>query len=185
MKLQVLKRSADRKGETNHLRRTGYIPAIVYHQGRPSENIAVEAAAFQAVMRGVLPGRLSTTRFILVEGEKERQVVVKEIQYHVATYEVLHLDFEELHENAKINIKVPIECAGTMDCVGIRLGGALRQVIRYLLVSGFPKDLPDVLELDVRAMNLHDSKRLSELQIPAGVKPLMNLNEVAVVMVKR
>jgi large subunit ribosomal protein L25 len=185
MKLQILKRSAESKGETNALRREGYIPAIIYHRGKPGENISVNKEEFQAAMRTILPGRLSTTQFTLIQGGKERKVIVKEIQYHVTTYDILHLDFEELHEDVKVSIKVPIECTGIMDCVGIRLGGALRQVIRYLRVRCLPKDIPAVLELDVRNMSLHDSKRLSELQIPSTIQPLMNMQTVAIVIVKR
>jgi large subunit ribosomal protein L25 len=132
------------------------------------------------------PGRLSTTKFTLVDEKgQEKKCIVKEIQYHITTYEVIHLDFEELLDDVKVNVNIPIECVGVTDCQGIKLGGVLRQVIRSLRVECFPKDMPESFELDIRALALNDSKRLKDLNIAETVRPLADLNEVAVVIAKR
>lgn len=186
MKLKLLKRSAESKGEVARLRREGNIPAVIYVQGKAGETIAVNNTEFLGHLRQVQQGRLSTTVFSLeADKGKARRAIIKEIQYHPTTYAVLHIDFEELHDNVPVKVKVPIECTGIVDCVGMKLGGMLRQVIRALRVSCLPKDLPSVIEVDIRNMGVNESKRLSELAIPAKVKPLVDLNEVALVIVKR
>ncbi|MBA3957219.1 MAG: 50S ribosomal protein L25/general stress protein Ctc [Parachlamydiaceae bacterium] len=186
MKLQMSKRSAARKSESKAIRRAGNIPAILYTQGKPGETVAVPNGEFQSLLRQVQPGRLSTTVFTLIdENGKERRAIIKEIQYEPTTYKVSHLDFEELHKDVKINLNIPIECTGVAECAGIKLGGVLRQVIRSLRVRCLPKDMPAVFELDIRNMANRESKRLSDLAIPKEVSPLANMNEVAVVIVKR
>lgn len=186
MKLQMSKRAASKKSESNQLRREGKIPAIIYVQGQSAEPIAVHKNELASAMRQVQPGRLPTSVFTLsTEGGKARRVLIKDIQYHPTTYEVIHLDFEELHDNIKVNVNVPIECVGSADCPGVKLGGVLRQVIRYLRVRCLPKDIPHAFEMDVRTMEPRESRRLSDLPLPKNVRPLADLNEVAAVIVKR
>lgn len=186
MKLQTLKRAADKKSELKKLRREGLIPSVLYVKDKSGETLAVKAGEFNAFMRQVKPGHLPTTVFTLVdEAGHERRVLVKEIQYAITTYDVTHLDFEELVKDHKINAKVPIECIGQADCIGIKLGGVLRQVIRHVRVRCLPKDLPSYFELDIRELGIKQTKRLADLQIPGAVRPLVDLNEVVAVIVKR
>src|SRR5262245_14601382 len=130
MKLQMKKRSAARKSESLRLRREGRIPAVIYVRGKNGENVSIPMEEFTAHIRHIQSGRLPTTVFKLVdENGKERPSIVKEIQYNPVNYEVIHLDFEELHKKQKINVKVPIELTGVVDCIGVKLGGTLRPVL--------------------------------------------------------
>lgn len=185
MKLQISKRSADKKGDTKKLRREGFIPAVIYLRGKEGENVALRSSEFSSLLRLVQPGRLSTQVFTLDHNGKERRAILKEIQYHPTTYNVIHLDFEELHDNLPVNVKVPIECTGVVDCIGVKLGGVLRQVIRHLRVRCLPKDIPTVFQLDVKNLGQRETRRLKDLEIPKTIRPLADLNEVAVVIVKR
>ncbi|CUI17186.1 50S ribosomal protein L25 [Candidatus Protochlamydia naegleriophila] len=186
MKLQTVSRTGNSKSEVNSLRREGMIPAVLYVRGKAGETLAVKSSEFGAYLRQVKSGHLPTTVFTLVDDKgHERRVLVKDIQYTITTYEVMHLDFEELLEEHKINVKVPIECTGTVDCVGIKLGGVLRQVIRHVRVRCLPKDMPTFFELNVKELGLKQSKRLSDIAIPETVRPLVDLNEVVAVIVKR
>ncbi len=185
MKLDLVTRDL-KKSETKRLRREGHIPACVYHNGKNAESVAVNEADFSALLRSVLPGRLSTTIFTLVDKNgKQRKAILKEIQYVPTTYKVRHLDFEELNDNVPVKVKVPIEYTGAADCVGIKLGGVPRLVIRHLRVSCLPKDIPTVFTLDIRSLQIADSKRLSDLEIPKTVRPLAVLKEVALVIAKK
>lgn len=186
MKLKVWKRAAEKKGELNKMRREGNIPAVIYKRGETAENIAINSAEFSAFLRKVTPGRLSTTSLTLVDEKgKERHMLVKDIQYNITTYDVIHLDFEELHANMPINIKVPIECTGVAECIGVKLGGFLRQVIRYVKVRCLPKDIPSAFVVDVKDLGQAQSRRLKDIGIPQTIRPLADLNEVAVVVAKR
>ena len=186
MKLNTVPREAKKKSEVNRLRREGFIPAVLYVKGKEGKTFAVKSNEFSAHLRGVRSGHLPTTIFQLVDSNgKESKAIIKDIQYNITTYDVTHLDFEELLANEKVNVKVPIECVGAAECLGIKLGGVLRQVIRHIRVNCFPKDIPTYFELDVKELGLKQSKRLSDLTIPQSVRPLGNLNEVAAVIVKR
>lgn len=186
MKLKVSKRTAGSKREIKAIRRENNIPAIIYGCGKAGHTLTVNGAEFAGLLRQVEPGRLSTKVFELhTEDGKVHRVILKDIQYNPTNYAVIHLDFEELLDDVKVNVKVPIECTGIVECGGIKLGGVLRQVIRYLRVRCLPKDMPAFFQIDIREMGMADVKRLSDLTIPETVRPLADLHEVAVVIVKR
>jgi large subunit ribosomal protein L25 len=184
MKLKTQKRSAE--GNIKALRREGFIPAVFYSKSRESENVSVSKAEFDAFMRQLKPGRLSTTRLTLTgEDGKERHAIIKDIQYEVTTYNVIHLDFEELVKDAKVRVNVPIECIGMADCAGIKLGGVLRQVIRSLRIECMPKDMPEFFNLNVSNLSMRESLRLRDITLPEGIRAVADVNEVVAVIVKR
>ena len=186
MQLRVSYRTGERKSEAKRLRREKKIPAVIYSNGKPGEMIAIEAVEFQKLLNHIKKGHLSTTKIVLAdENGKERSVIVKDIQYNIITYDIIHLDFEELHDNITVNVNVPIECTGVADCQGVKLGGVLRLVIRQMRVNCLPKDIPASFKVDVTSMVLNDAKRLSDFNIPNTVRPLMKLNQVAIAIVKR
>lgn len=186
MKLKISERSTEKKREPKRIRRDGGIPAVVYKRGNISQNIIIDEAELSAVLRQIKPGHLATTIFSLVDEKGHtHKAIIKDIQYQVTTYRVSHLDFEELVDGVQINVKVPIECVGVVDCVGVKLGGILRQVNRHVKVRCLPKDLPSSFELDVKELGVGQYKKLSDLAIPQTIRPLADLNEVVVVIAKR
>ncbi len=186
MDLKVTKRAAARKSESKQARVNGQIPSVVYSKGESGEAVFVDTRAFQGALAQTKKGRLPTVVFTLVaEDGSQRRAVVKDIQYHVTTYDIIHLDFQEVHDDVEVNVNIPIECKGVADCVGIKHGGVLRQVIRHIKVRCLPSNIPDFFEINVAELEMKQTRRLSDLAIPSSVRPLANLNEVAVVIAKR
>lgn len=186
MKLNIKKRAAQRKCEARQLRREGFIPAILYVRGQSSDNMTVAGNEFNGLLRQTPSGRLSTSVFELAdESGKIKKAIIKEITYDPVTYNVIHLDFEELHNDVKINVNVPIECIGTADCAGVKQGGVVRQVIRTLRIRCLPGDMPKYFQLDVKNLGLWEVKRLADIELSPAIRPLADLNEVAVTIAKR
>lgn len=185
MKLSVFERTTQKKGELNELRRKGSIPAVFYSKGHTPRNLSLSNEEFQALLRNMKAGMLSTSIFELTEGKKKHRAIIKEVQYHPATYAVEHIDFVEVHENVPVTVNVPILVLGTADCAGVKLGGMMRQIIRTLPVTCLPKDIPHELTIDITELNIAQKKRLSDVTIPANVKPLAKMSEVVVVIAKK
>lgn len=185
MNLTAKKRAGESKGAVKQARRDGKIPAIFYAAGKPGVAVEVDRSEFEAAMRTIKKNHLSTTVFTLEIEGKQTKAIVKEVQYDRVTYDVIHLDFEGLEEARPIELNVPIEFSGVADCVGIKLGGNLRQVIRSVKVKCLPKDIPSEFVLDVREMKMKQSKKLSDLAMPSGVSPVTKADEVVVVIAKR
>jgi large subunit ribosomal protein L25 len=185
MKLTVKERAIGEKSKVKEIRRDGDIPAILYAAGQAGETILVGGVEFGAAMRSVKPGMLPTTVFELAMNKKMIKAIIKDIQYHPTTYKVLHLDFQDLSGDSPIIVKVPVECVGMADCMGIKLGGFLRQVLRYVKVQCLPKDMPNAFTLDVKELGFRQSKRLRDLELPKGVRLVGNEDDVIAVIAKR
>jgi len=185
MKLKALQREKNSKCDVKRIRREGKVPAILYSNGKDAESILIDKVAFDTVLREIKQGCLSTTIFLLDLNGKERKAIVKDIQYNLTNYQVIHLDFEELKKDLPVQLKIPIFFTGVAECVGVKLGGFLRQVIRSIKVECLPEKIPSEFLVDVAALGMRQTRRLRDLVLPSGVKPLASLDEVLVVVAKR
>ena len=185
MKVKISKRAGEKKSELSQLRHQKHVPGVIYGKGREVETVAVDGAEFSAALRHMKKGHLPTTIFELDLDGKVIKAIAKDIQYHPVTYRLLHVDFVELQEKQPVNVSVPVEYIGVADCAGIKLGGFLRQVIRHVRVRCLPKDIPTQFNLDITEMGIGNSKRVSDIDMPAGVKPLVGTKDVVVTIAKR
>ncbi|HPE85366.1 MAG TPA: 50S ribosomal protein L25/general stress protein Ctc [Chlamydiales bacterium] len=185
MKVKISKRAGEKKSELSQLRHKKHVPGVIYGKGRPSETITVDGEDFDTALRQMKKGHLSTTLFELDLDGKVIKAIAKDIQYHPVTYRILHVDFVELQENQPVNVNIPVDFIGVADCVGIKLGGFLRQVIRHVRVRCLPKDIPSQFELDVSQMGIKQSKRVSDIAMPAAVRSLIGEKNVVVTIAKR
>jgi large subunit ribosomal protein L25 len=185
MKLAVKQRVGEKKKDVKEIRREGNIPAIIYSSKGQPEKLIVSGAEFNTILRKMKPGQLPTTVFVLSDGKKDRRAIIKDIQYRLTTYNVSHIDFEELIDNIPVCVKVPVNCIGIADCMGIKLGGFLRQVIRHVKVECLPKNIPSEFLIDVKDLGIRQSRRLKDLAMPNEVRLLASPEEVVVVIAKR
>jgi len=184
MMLTVSKRTSATKSAINTIRREGDIPAVIYGLGQAVEKITVKGVEFQAILRKLPKGQLATSVFDLHLEGKMKKALIKDIQYHVTSYNVDHVDFLLLSDDQTVVVNVPIQILGIAECPGIKLGGTFRQVIRTLKVCCLPKDIPSEFVIDISDLNISQSKRLSDIAMPSGVRAMSMLNEVAVVIAK-
>lgn len=185
MKLTAQTRKDEKKSEIKLMRREGNIPAVIYSPGAEARKISVNTEEFEGVLRKLKAGMLSTTVFTLDLDKKMVKVIVKDIQYNLTSYKVIHLDFEELNDNVPIRVNVPVNCVGMADCVGIKAGGFFNQVTRTIKVKCLPKDLPAQFEVDIRPLALGQSRKLKDIEIPKGVTPLAKAEKVLVSIATR
>jgi large subunit ribosomal protein L25 len=170
MKLAVKKREAGKK--INQLRREGFIPAILYGKNHKGQPVSVKKEEFQTVLRNMQPGVLATTIFELHGEDKNHRVLVKEVQYQPATYDIEHIDFAMIDDSHQVTVKVPIQLAGVADCAGVKLGGFIRQVLRTIEVRCLPSHLPKELVVDVKDLNIGQIVTITDLKLSSHVVPV-------------
>ncbi|SPN74057.1 General stress protein CTC,50S ribosomal protein L25/general stress protein Ctc,ribosomal protein L25, Ctc-form,Ribosomal L25p family [Chlamydia serpentis] len=185
MELIVTSRKTGKKSFLKKIRQQGGIPAVLYSGGKSLANITVDALVFKKFLSNLESGALSSTVFSLSYEGRKIKALVKDIQYQITTYDVIHLDFEELIEDRSVKLNIPIRCINAVDCIGVKLGGSLRQIIRSVRVVCKPKDIVPFLELDVQAVGLSQTRKLSDIKIPSGIEPITPLKEVAITVSRR
>src|SRR5262249_17398772 len=81
---------------------------------------------------------------------------------------VLHVDFHAVSADEVIHSEVPLEPVGIANGVK-NMGGLLEQSLRSLAIECLPRDLPDVIKVDVSALDIGNSIHVREIQLPSGV----------------
>jgi large subunit ribosomal protein L25 len=164
-------RTAIRRGPVNQLRKAGKVPAVIY--GRQTQPQALELGGKE--LETVLTH--SATENILVDlaipGDQrpKRLALVQEVQHHPLSGKVLHVDFHEVAETEKVTVTIPVESTG--EPVGVKVsGGVLEHVLFKIKVRALPKDLPEVLVVDVSSLDLGHAIHIGEIVPPAGVEVL-------------
>ena len=184
MKLTVSKRTGETKNKLTQLRRSGNIPAVLYSKGRASEKISVKGSEFEAVLRKLPKGYLPTTIFDLEKEGETCKAVVKEVQYHPTTYQVLHLDFLVLEPKVAVEVKVPLQWMGEADCVGVKLGGFIRPVKRHVKVRCLPENIPSDFKIDIQSLEIGQAKRVFDIE-PGQTDVLAKPKEILVTIAKK
>ena len=186
MKLAITPRTSETKREAKRLRLNKKIPAVLYHRGKESAPIAIDKLEFEALMRSVPKGQLSTVVFALNDQEgKELHAVIKEVQYNKTTYEVEHLDFAKVDSQSRINVNIPVVLANVVDCVGVKMGGQIRQLVRQIKVNCPGDKIPTAFVIDVKDMNVEEIKKIKDLDVAKDLRPIISPNEVIVMIAKK
>ena len=166
--LSAAERNSEGKSSNRNLRRSGFIPGVVY--GGKEEPKKISIMEKDIVKASEVAGFATQVLRISIEG-KEVDVVVKEIQRHPATARVLHADFMRVDPDSKITLVVPIRTLNDENCVGVKAsGGQVNHLINDVEISCLASNLPEQLEIDVLELDIGDTVSLSEIKLPEGVE---------------
>jgi len=97
-----------------------------------------------------------------IEGE-ESQAILQEVQFHPVSEIILHADFLRISEDRKVKMNIPIRLVG--EAPGVSKGGALVRKRAALKVYGFPKDMPDHIDVDVSALDFHHAVKVGDMKM--------------------
>ena len=166
--LVASERQSEGKSANRNLRRSGYIPGVLY--GGKEEPKKISIMEKDIVKATEIAGFATQILQINIEG-KDVDVVVKEIQRHPATSRVLHADFMRVDPDSKITLVVPIRTLNDESCIGVKVsGGQVNHLINDIEISCLASNLPEYLEIDVQEMDVGDTVSLSEIKLPEGVE---------------
>jgi len=161
-----------------HLRRKGLTPAVAY--GHRFEPICLSVNAKDLFHLIAHHGARNLIDLIIKDnGEVTREtVLVKEIQRHPVTQQVLAVDFQRVSLTEKVTTTVPIVLVG--EAAGVKMGGILEQQIHEVDVECLPLDLPEEINVDITHLRLGDSLSVREIPEIRGVSILADPDEVVV-----
>jgi large subunit ribosomal protein L25 len=99
---------------------------------------------------------------INIEGE-ESQAILQEVQFHPVSEIILHADFLKISEERKIKMNIPTRLVG--QAPGVAKGGSLIRKKSSLKVYGFPKDMPDHIDVDVSSLDFHHAIKVGDMKL--------------------
>lgn len=158
-KIEVEKRElSSKKSFVKELRSNGHIPGVYYsHDSK-------ESIPFMVTLKNLREALKSDSQVYKINvGGKSRDVIMKTIQYHPITEQILHIDLYGVKMDAKVTVKIPIMIIG--QSIGVKEGGVLNQSMTELDVACLPANIPQEIEVDISNLNLGDTIRIEDINL--------------------
>ena len=170
IKLSAQTRQAVGRNSVKKTRAQGLVPAVVYGATQAALNLQLPARQISEALAHAA-GEQMLVDLEIQDGGKvsSRLALIQEVQHDPVRRTVLHVDFHAVNENEKLHAHVAVEAHG--EAVGVKThGGLLVMLLHSVEVECLPKDLPDLIRVDVSNLNIDDAIHLRDLQLPAGVQ---------------
>ena len=155
--LNIKERKTIRGRTSRNLRKEGMIPANFYYKGEENKNISVEKNSFLKLLR-------AGHRIFEVEMDGgEQYVMVKELQYHPVTDDIIHIDLLRVRRDEKMTISVQLVLEGTPE--GVKEGGIMAQNLSTIEISCLPADVPEQVIVDVTSLELQGNLYVEDIVV--------------------
>ena len=154
-------RTAVGKHPVRELRTQGYIPAVVYGDGKDPESVQVGEYDLVNHMRH------HHRVFQLDVAGKQQSILLQDVQWDVLTDRVTHVDFKRIDLTKPISVLVEVMFLG--HPVGIAKGGRLIKDHPEVRVKCLPMEIPESLEVNVASLDIDDKIVAKTVVLPKGV----------------
>ena len=169
-------RTGTGKGAARQARREGYVPGIVYGDGKEPTPINLN---YNYLLKRLRQGRFLQTLFNLkVDGGEEVHVICRAVQRDVVKDLPTHVDFMRIHDESRINLFIHVTFENHDAAPGIKRGGTLTVVRAEVELEVLAGDIPDHITVDLTGKQIGDVIHIEDVTLPAGAKPTIARNFV-------
>ena len=166
--LNVTPRAQTGRSASRRLRKANRVPAILYGKHTSPESLSVEGPEFIRLLK-VLSGRSVLISLARADKGDKALSFLQEVQRDPITDKYLHIDFQEVKADEKFEIRVPVHAVG--ESFGVKnQSGVLEMNAHQLRIRVLPKDLPEVIEVDVTELKVGETIKVSSLKPIPGVE---------------
>jgi large subunit ribosomal protein L25 len=162
------------KKDAKAVRKEGRVPCVIYGSGE-QHHFSVKHVDMEKLIYTPNVYMINLD----IEGKAVKSII-QDIQYHPVTDRIVHVDFIELADDKKVKMNIPVNLVGRAP--GVLNGGKLQQIYRKLKVVGYPKDMPDTIEVDINALKIGMAVRVRDISVD-GIE-LLNAPSAVVCSVK-
>lgn len=157
------------KGAARAVRREGRTPAVIYGSKEPPLAITVDHADIRTK---IYHGHFLTTLYdIDIDGKKHR-VIPRDYQLDPVRDFPIHVDFMRLSAGSMVRVNVPVHVLNVEQSPGVKRGGAVNIVTHSIPLRCPPDRIPQSIEVDLAGLEINNSRHLSDVKLPEGVKPI-------------
>ncbi len=155
-------RTVTGKKSAREIRKAGAVPCNLYGEAKGENGlpVAYSFTVTQAELRKLVYTPEIYSVNLNIDG-KECKAVMRELQFHPVTDQLLHVDFYEINETKPIVMEVPIKLNGLAE--GVKAGGKLSASVRNLKVRAVYTAIPEKLDIDVTHLGLGKTIKVAEL----------------------
>ncbi len=172
--LEIQHREELGKSKVKDLREKGFIPAVIYAEGKKSQSIKVShRQLWQLIHQHRLESMVINLKMQDDKKQKSMPCLIKEIQHDPVKGDIIHVDFNEISLTKVIRVNVPVVAKG--EPIGVKQeGGSLGHILWEIEVECLPADIPKDIEVDVSLLKIGDDIHIKDITFPSNIKVLNN-----------
>ena len=172
--LQAVVRTGTGKGAARQARREGYVPGIVYGDGKEPTPINLN---YNYLLKRLKQGRFLQTLFNLkVEGQPDGHVICRGVQRDVVKDLPTHVDFMRIHDESRINLFIHVDFVNADKAPGLKRGGTMTIMRPEIELEVMAGDIPDHITVDLTGKEIGDVIHIDDITLPKGSKPTISRN---------
>ena len=169
-------RTGTGKGAARQARREGYVPGIIYGDGKEPTPIKLK---YYYLLKRLKAGRFLQTLFnVKIEGGEEVHVICRGVQRDVVKDLPTHVDFMRIHDESRINLFIHVDFINHEASPGLKRGGTLTVVRPEVELEVVAGDIPDHITVDLTGKQIGDVIHINDVVLPNGAKPTIARNFV-------
>ena len=179
IEIGAAKRTVQGTSASRRLRHAGRVPGVLYGGKEAAVNIDLDHnELYQAARKEAFHASIITLR---LDGQPQ-QVLLRAMNMHPWKLAVQHVDFQRVHADQKIRMRVPLHFVNQESSPAVKVAGAVvNHVMNDIDVSCLPSDLPEFIEVDLSNLTIGHSVHVKDLSYPKGVEPVLHRAENPVV----
>ena len=162
--LSVQKRD-EKSASVPELRRTGFVPGVVYGAHHEATSISISVGAFEKVLQ-----EAGEATIVSLAGlGQPLPTLIHEVDLDPITNHPRHVDFYAVTKGQKVEVAIPIAFIGASPAV--ETGANLVKVLHEIEVKADPMNLPHSIEVNVSVLAaIGDQIRAKDITLPADVE---------------
>jgi len=169
VQLTAYSRTLTRRSGVKKVRAQDRIPAVIYGRHNPPQNLEINLKDLEKLIHHSASENILVDLDLVGSSAGKRLALVQDVQHHPLSGKVLHLDLHEIKEDERVTVMVPVESVG--EPVGVKTGGGvLEHVLFKIKVRSLPKDLPEMITVDVTNLEVGKSIHIGDIAPIPGVE---------------
>ncbi len=153
-----------------HLRKDGFIPAVIHDHGKPSVVVQADAMAMQKVWQKA--GKHHPVE--LKAGDQSYTALIKTAEFDPKKHLLTHVVFNAVDKNQKVEAEIPVRpryAEGNESSPAERNSLIVLAQLETVQVKAVADKLPDFLEYDAeKLVEIGDHVTVADLTAPEGVE---------------
>lgn len=160
--------------KTIKIRKSGFIPAVLYGHGIKNRSISVPVHTFSNIYKQAGENTLID---LTIGKESAQKVIIHDIQHDPLTEKLIHVDFYQVRMDEKITTEIPLKFIGESPAVKEH-GAVLIKVRDAIQIECLPNDLIPEIHIDLSVLRtLEDNIRIKDVPLPKTIHVLDDPDE--------
>lgn len=151
------KRESVGKKNSKALRNAEQVPCVLYG-GKETLHFSADDKMFKPL---VYTPDVHTVSIDLGK-DGTYNAIMQSLQFHPVSDKLIHVDFYQLHDDKPVTMSIPVKLQGTP--LGVRAGGNLKFTNNRLSITALPKNLPDVISVDIEKLKIGERVTVADIK---------------------